>query len=120
MASQKNPCGDAGEVPDRVPPHLKKAMNDLLHHESTILNHLNANPDAAAKFLSDPAAVLAQLKIPMDPTLAATLKNFAPKQNPLAQRTFCLPNGTQVTPNIKISFVAHTKSTTTTASEATK
>lgn len=107
--SSRNPCGDAGEVPDRVPPYLKKPMNELLRHEATILNHLNSNPDAAAKFLSDPATVLAELKIPVDGSLEAILRTFTQKQNPLVPPTFCLPDGTQLTPNIKVTFVAHTK-----------
>jgi hypothetical protein len=119
MPTQTNPCGDAGEVPDRVPAHLKKAMNDLLRHESTILNHLSSSPGATAKFLSDPATVLAELKIPVDSDLAASLRSFSPKQDPLAQRTFCLPDGTQLTPNIKVTFVAHSKQTTA-AAEAKK
>jgi hypothetical protein len=105
-----------GEVPDRVPAHLKKAMNDLLRHEATILNYLSSSPGATAKFLSDPATVLAELNIPVDSDLAASLRSFSPKQDPLAQRTFCLPDGTQLTPNIKVTFVAHSK--TTTAAEA--
>ena len=107
-----NPCGDAGDIPERVPAHLKKAMAALLHHESTILNHLNSSPEAASKFLADPATVLAELKIPVDSALMASLRSVSTKQNPLAQRNFCLPDGTQLTPNIKVTFVAHGKLTT--------
>jgi hypothetical protein len=108
-----NPCGDAGDIPERIPSHLKKAMTALLRHESTILTHLNSSPDAAAKFLADPAAVLAELKIPMDRALAVSLRSFSLNQDPLAQRSFCLPDGTQLTPNIKVTFVSHGKLTKT-------
>lgn len=107
------PCGDVGDIPERIPIHLKKAMTALLRHESTILNHLNSSPEAASKFLADPATVLAELKIPIDSALATSLRSFSPNQDPSAQRSFCLPDGTQLTPKIKVTFVAHGKLTKT-------
>ena len=102
-----NPCKDLGDVHERIPGHLKKGFQELLRHESTVLNYVNSSPEATAKFLADPATVLSELKIPLDNNLAAILRAFSQKQDLTAQRTFCLPDGTQISPKIKVTLVSH-------------
>lgn len=94
------------EIKDKLPKDHHKSLMDLRKHESKILSQLNANPQLAVKFLTNPAAVLSELGIPVDSKLNARLKSFS-KKSFLDERTFCLPDGNKITPKINVKFIAH-------------
>ena len=104
-----NECEDTSSIPivKKIPPDSLKALNDLKRHESTLLDRLNANPQMAERFVTDPAAVLMELKIPVDNQLREKLKALRNQPSFLSPRSFCLPNGKQVTPKIRVKFVPH-------------
>lgn len=116
-----DPCNNLGDIPGRIPANLKDGFNALLRSEPLILKYLDSSPDAAARFLANPGAVLAELKVPVDSNLAAVLSGFAKSNQArglLTPRSFCLPNGQQITPNIKFSFVAHKDSSASSSSSS--
>ena len=98
----------SSEILSRIPPHLKNGLDELRKHEAQVLAHINSSPEASSRFLSDPIATLAQLGIQVDPQLASSIKlSSGSTQNFLSQRTFRLPNGKEIRPNIKVTFVGH-------------
>jgi hypothetical protein len=102
---------DADFDESQIPPSLRGPLTDLRKHEALILTELNSDPDKAARFLTDPGAVLSEIGVPIDDNLRKALRSaFASasgQQNPLTPRAFSLPNGQQIAPNIKVTFVAH-------------
>ncbi|MGA3406128.1 MAG: hypothetical protein ABSD49_10405 [Candidatus Bathyarchaeia archaeon] len=105
----KRECEDTYTIPivQKLPPDSLKALNDLKRHESTLLAQLTANPRLAERFVTDPAAVLMELKIPVDNQLREQLKALRNQPSFLSPRSFCLPNGKQVTAKINVKFVPH-------------
>ena len=98
----------SSEILSRIPPHLKNGLDELRKHEAQVLAHINSSPEASSRFLSDPIATLVQLGIQVDPQLASSIKlSSGSTQNFLSQRTFRLPNGKEIRPNIKVTFVEH-------------
>jgi hypothetical protein len=102
-----NPCGIPVDIEDRIPLQLKKSLTALHSQESKILQQLNSDPKLAQTFITNPAAALKQMGISLDPQLAAALERSSGKPNPLAPKTYKLPDGSKITPTININFVAH-------------
>jgi len=102
-------CEDTSTIPivKKIPSDSLKALNDLKKHESTLLAQLSANPQLAERFVTDPAAVLMELKIPVDNQLREKLKALRNQPSFLSPRSFCLPNGKQITAKIRVKFVPH-------------
>ena len=103
----QNPCDVPPEIEERIPPHLKKALTVLLSHEAKILEQLNSNPQLAQTFITNPARALAQMGIAIDPQLAAALGGMESRPNPFTAKTYKLPDGSKITPSMKVTFVKH-------------
>lgn len=103
----ENPCSTPTDIESRIPPGLMKSLTALLSQEATILKQLNSNPALAQTFVTNPGAALAQMGIAVDPDLSAALKAAAGKANPFVPKTYKLPDGTSVTPSIKVTFAGH-------------
>jgi hypothetical protein len=103
----QNPCDVPPEIEGRIPPHLKKGLNALLSHEAKILEQLNSNPQLAQTFITNPARALAQMGIVVDSQLAAALSGAAGRPNPFTTKTYKLPDGSKITPSMKVTFVKH-------------
>lgn len=99
-------CDSVPGIENKIPKDILKGLMDLRKHESKILSQLNSNPQLAEKFLTNPASALSELGIPVDSKLNARLKSFS-KDSFVQDRTFCLPNGTKVSPKINVKFIAH-------------
>lgn len=100
-------CGPVPSIENKIPKDIHKSLLDLRKYESKIINQLNSNPQLAEKFLTNPAAVLSEMGIPIDNNLSARLKNFPKTQNFLAPRTFCLLDGSKIRPKINVKFIPH-------------
>lgn len=85
-------------------PDIRKSLIELRKHDSKVMAALRDRPDLAAKFVSDPASVLATIGIPLDSQLRARLKG-APLQNFLKPRSFCLPDGKVLNAKVRVSIV---------------
>ena len=103
-----NPCDVPSNIEGRIPPHLKPGLTALLSQESNILSQLNSNPQLAQTFITNPGAALAQMGIKVDPQLAAALNGAAGKPNPFTTKTYKLPDGSKITPTMRVAFVKHT------------
>lgn len=89
----------------KVPPDIRKSLLELRKHEQKVLAAFKNNPELTAKFVTDPASVLARLNIPLDSQLRTRLKAASNQPNFLNPRTFCLPNGKQLNAKIRVSIV---------------
>jgi hypothetical protein len=103
----QNPCDVPVDIEGRIPPQLKKSLTALRSNEAKILQQLNSDPKLAQTFITDPGAALAQMGIAIDPQLLAALKGATGRPSPFAPKTYKLPDGTQITPSINVSFVKH-------------
>jgi hypothetical protein len=89
-----------------VSPRHQLALMKLQRHGDTVTERLNQDQELAAEFLERPARALARMGVPVDPTLRKRLEAARPER-PDRERTFCLPNGQEVTPNVNVRFVEH-------------
>jgi hypothetical protein len=104
----ENPCDVPPEIEGRIPPHLKKGLAALRSQEAKILEQLNSNPSLAQTFITNPAAALTKMGIEVDPQVIAALGGASGRPNPFVAKTYKLPDGSRITPSIKITFVRHT------------
>lgn len=104
---KSNPCGVPPDIEGRIPPHLKKGLTALLSQEAKILDQLNSNPELAQIFITNPGRALAQMKVKVDPQLAAALRQVSGRPNPFTKKTYKLPDGSRITPSMKVTFMRH-------------
>jgi hypothetical protein len=110
--TMQNPCDVPPEIEGRIPPHLKKGLTALLSQEARILEQLNSNPELAQTFITNPAAALTKMGIHADPQLIAALNGAPGRPNPFVAKTYKLPDGSKITPSIKITFARHSPAKT--------
>jgi len=104
----QNPCDVPPEIEGSIPPHLKKGLTALRSQEAKILEQLNSNPSLAQTFITNPAAALAKMGIAVDPQVMTALGGASGRPNPFVPKTYKLPDGSTITPSIKLTFVRHT------------
>jgi hypothetical protein len=105
-SQQPNPNTGQSSVLDQLGPRLRAEFEELGKSERVLLAAL-AKPDTARQFAADPLATLAALKIEVPPIIkqrlkSASLTGDAPDLH--QPRSFRLPNGQVVTPNVNIRF----------------
>ena len=91
----------------RAHPDIRKALVELRKYDSKVVAAFKDRPDLAAKFVSDPASVLAEIGIPIDAPLKNRLKT-ASLQSFLQPRSFCLPDGKVLNARVRVSIVGTT------------
>ncbi len=101
-----NLSAGAKDMLAKAHPDIQKALVDLRKHETKVLAALKARPELAAKFVTDPASVLAALEIPIDSQLRARLKSAPLQPDFLKPRTFCLPTGKMLNAKVRLSIVS--------------
>lgn len=95
----------AKEMLAKAHPDMQKALLDLRKHEPKILAAFKDRPELAARFVTDPASVLAALDIPVDGQLRARLKAAPLQSDFLKPRAFCLPTGKMLNAKVRVSIV---------------
>jgi hypothetical protein len=103
----QNPCGVPPEIEGRIPPRLRKGLEALLSQEGKILDKLNSDPKLAQTFITNPALALKQIGVEVDPQLLAALNGAPRRPNPFTPKTYNLPDGSKITPAMKITFAKH-------------
>ena len=88
---------------DRLPPDLKKEIQELRKYEKQVLEALK-DQGTADLFRVNPAAALARMKIDLSPVLRKRLAAGIPGQDFLAPRSFLMPNGKRITPRVRVHF----------------
>lgn len=115
----KDNCGNPNRVPEveanipagvkdmlaKAHPDMRKALIELRKYEPKVLAAFKERPELAAKFVTDPASVLATIGIPVDSQLRARLKAVSSRPSFLQPRAFCLPNGKTLNAKIRVSIV---------------
>lgn len=91
------------EILGRLQPNLRNEMKDLLRQEKKIVAALQRG-DHAKLFLTNPGEALNRMGIKVPPQLRNRLKQTSQPDFTL-KRTFRLPNGQEITPNVRIRFV---------------
>lgn len=95
------------EILARAHPDTRKALVELRKYDSKVVAAFKDRPDLAAKFVSDPASVLAAIGIPIDGQLKSRLKT-ASLQSFLKPRSFCLPDGKVLNAKVRVSIIGTT------------
>jgi hypothetical protein len=117
--TMKDNCGNFNKTPEiegnipagvkdmlaKVPPDMQKALIELRKYEPKVLAAFKEKPELAAKFVTDPASVLATIGVPVDSQVRARLKAVSSHPNFLKPRTFCLPTGKMLNAKVRVSIV---------------
>lgn len=88
----------------RLPVDVRKQLEGLRAHDKAITDGLKSK-EMTELFLRDPVAALRKLKIPIPVELAARVGKVQEFGALLSRKTFQLPNGRSVTPNVNIRIV---------------
>lgn len=91
-----------------IAPRHQLSLMKLQRHGDTVTERLNQDEELAAEFLEHPARALSRMGVPVDPALRKRLEAARPER-PDRERTFCLPNGQEVTPKVNVRFVGHAR-----------
>lgn len=86
------------------PEPIREELEALREHEPTVLAALQRDPKLHARFLQEPGAVLAELKVPLSPQLRRRLAASATAAPPRTP-TFVMPDGRTFTPKVNVRIV---------------
>ena len=88
----------------RLPPELRKELENLAQYEGRILDGLK-DPELSKLFVVDPAAALSRMKLTLSPLLRKRLRpNPAALEEVLRARGFRTTSGQVVSPRVRIRF----------------
>lgn len=97
---------DLDDVLAGQPEPIRAELEAFQTHEKKILSALKKDPALHERFLHEPSAVLADLKVPVSAPLRRRLAAATAADREHRARTYVMPDGRTFTPKVNIRIVA--------------